>query len=131
MCQNGCIDVSVQEWLHRIQYIRVPEWLHRNQYISVPECSIEFSTLACQNTSLHYSTVDSKNHSLYCIIAACQNGSFQHSLPYLLLNNAQLSRVCCSLVPRPHPPQAKGRGSGDIRGVFLVAWVDFYIRGHV
>ena len=36
-----------------------------------------------------------------------------------------------SLVPRPHPPHVKERGSGDIRWVFLVAWVDFYIRGHV
>ena len=34
-----------------------------------------------------------------------------------------------SLVPRPHPPRAKGRGSGDIRRVFLVAWVDFVRQG--
>ena len=43
---------------------------------------------------------------------------------------AYYTYIVDSLVPRPHPPQA-GRGSGDIRGVFLVAWVDFYVRCHV
>ena len=33
--------------------------------------------------------------------------------------------------PDPTPASEGKRGSGDIQLVFLVMWVDFYVRGHM
>ena len=91
----------MSEWLQRFQYISVPEWFYRIQYISVPEYL----------ASLQYYRV--LEPPLYNITAVCQNGSLQHSLPNLLLNNAQLSHarrsytvrianICCTLFSLSH-----------------------------